>query len=157
MSITGEPDGEPQKVGVAVVDVLAGLFATVGILAALSHRDAPARDSASRSTCSASLLAALVNQASAFTAAGVVAHGWETRTRASRRTSSYATGDGQLVVAVGNDRQFQALCEVLGAPELAQDATATRRTLRESSNHDALRVELEDCSPHARRRSGPRC
>ncbi len=53
MSITGSPDGEPQKVGVALVDVLAGLFATVGILAALQHRTATGVPvSASTSTCS---------------------------------------------------------------------------------------------------------
>ncbi|CAA9553670.1 MAG: CAIB/BAIF family protein, partial [uncultured Thermoleophilia bacterium] len=71
MSITGPPDGEPQKVGVALVDVLAGLFATVGILAALRHRDATGEGQRVEVDLLSSLLAGLVNQASAFTAGGV--------------------------------------------------------------------------------------
>ena len=73
MSITGEPDGEPQKVGVALVDVLAGLFATVGILAALRHRDAHRRRaSASRSTCSPRCSPRSSTRRSAYTLAGGV-------------------------------------------------------------------------------------
>ena len=72
MSITGSPDGEPQKVGVAVVDVLAGLFATTGILAALHHREATGEGQLIEVDLLSCLLAALVNQASAYTSAGVV-------------------------------------------------------------------------------------
>ncbi len=72
MSITGAPDSEPQKVGVAVVDVLAGLFASVGILAALRHRDATGEGQRVQVDLFSSLLAALVNQGSAYTVAGVV-------------------------------------------------------------------------------------
>ena len=72
MSITGEPDGEPQKVGVALVDILAGLFATVGILAALRHRDATGEGQLVEVNLLQALLAGLVNQASAYTIAGVV-------------------------------------------------------------------------------------
>src|SRR5690348_1047370 len=70
MSITGSPDGEPQKVGVALVDVLAGLFATVGILAALRHRDATGEGQRVEVDLLSALLAGLVNQGSAFTIAG---------------------------------------------------------------------------------------
>ena len=142
MSITGEPGGEPQKVGVAVVDVLAGLFATVGILAALRHRDLSGEGQLVEVDLLSSLLAALVNQGSAFTAAGVVAQRMGNAHPSIAPYASYATGDGQLVLAVGNDRQFQALCEVLGAPDLAQrDGYATNPG--RVGNHDALRVELE--------------
>src|SRR3954465_3152297 len=72
MSITGDPDGEPQKVGVALVDVITGLFATTGILTALRHRDATGSGQRVEVDLLSSLLAALVNQASAFTVAGVV-------------------------------------------------------------------------------------
>ena len=142
MSITGEPGGEPQKVGVAVVDVLAGLFATVGILAALRHRDISGEGQLVEVDLLSSLLAALVNQGSAFTAAGVVAQRMGSAHPSIAPYASYTTGDGQLVLAVGNDRQFEALCEVLGAPELAKRvgyATNPERV----ANHDALRAELE--------------
>ena len=72
MSITGAPDGEPQKVGVALVDVLAGLFATVGILAALRHRDRTGEGQRVEVNLFSALLAALVNQGSAYTIAGAV-------------------------------------------------------------------------------------
>src|SRR5690349_4237798 len=70
MSITGSPDGEPQKVGVALVDVIAGLFASVGILAALRHRDRTGEGQRVEVSLLSALLAGLVNQASAYTIAG---------------------------------------------------------------------------------------
>jgi crotonobetainyl-CoA:carnitine CoA-transferase CaiB-like acyl-CoA transferase len=142
MSITGEADGDPQKVGVALVDVLAGLFATVGILAALRHRDASGHGQLVEVNLLGSLLAALVNQGSAFTAAGAVGRRMGNAHPSIAPYALYGTGSGQVVLAVGNDRQFQTLCEVLGAPELARRegyATNPERV----ANHGALRIELE--------------
>lgn len=121
MSITGSPEGEPQKVGVALVDVLAGLFSSVGVLAALRHRDATGEGQRVEVNLLSSLLAALVNQASAFTIAGVVPDRLGNAHPSISPYELYETGDGELVLAVGNDRQFAALCDVLGAPELAAD------------------------------------
>jgi crotonobetainyl-CoA:carnitine CoA-transferase CaiB-like acyl-CoA transferase len=142
MSITGEPDGEPQKVGVALVDVLAGLFASVGILAALRHRDVSGEGQLVEVNLLGSLLAALVNQGSAFTAAGVVAQRMGNSHPSISPYALYPTGDGDLVLAVGNDRQFQSLCEALGAPELAQ-RDGYRTNPERVTNRDALRAELE--------------
>ena len=94
MSITGAPDGEPQKVGVALVDVLAGLFASVGILAALRHRDATGEGQRVEVDLLSSLLAALVNQGSAYTIAGAVPRDWATPIPASLPTSSSRDRDG---------------------------------------------------------------
>ena len=142
MSITGPADGEPQKVGVALVDVLAGLFATVGILAALRHRDATGEGQWVEVDLLSSLLAGLVNQGSAHTAGGVVP------TRMGNRHPSIAPyellpcADGsELVLAVGNDRQFAALCEVLRVPELAEDPRFAQNGAR-VEHHDALREAL---------------
>src|ERR1700729_2792636 len=121
MSITGPPGGQPQKVGVAVVDVLAGLFASVGILAALRHRDATGEGQRVQVDLFSSLLAALVNQGSAFTVAGVVPTRMGNAHPSISPYELYETGAGELVLAVGNDRQFAALCAVLGAPEVADD------------------------------------
>lgn len=121
MSITGETGGEPQKTGVAVVDVLAGLFATVGILAAVAHRTTSGEGQRVEVNLLSSLLAALVNQGSGFTVAGVVP------TRMGNAHPSIApydvlpTADGGLVLAIGTDRQFAVFCQVVGAPELAAD------------------------------------
>jgi crotonobetainyl-CoA:carnitine CoA-transferase CaiB-like acyl-CoA transferase len=142
MSITGEADGAPQKVGVAVVDILTGLFATSGILAALRHRDHSGRGQKVEVSLLASLLAALVNQASAYTAAGVVPHRMGNAHPSITPYELYDAGDGQLVIAVGNDRQFRALCETVGRPELAEDARFATNKDR-VANRETLRGELE--------------
>src|SRR6185312_2619547 len=112
MGITGAPDGEPMKVGVALVDVLAGLFATVGILVALRAREETGEGQLVEVDLYSALLAALVNQGSAYTIAGVVPERLGNRHPSISPYEVYATGDGELVLAVGNDRQFGALCEV---------------------------------------------
>ncbi len=141
MSITGSPDGEPQKVGVALVDVLAGLFATVGILAALRERDVSGRGQRIEVDLLSSLLAALVNQASGYTIAGVVPGRLGNAHPSISPYELYETADGELVLAVGNDRQFGALCEVIGSPELAADprfATNGERVANREALRDAL-------------------
>jgi crotonobetainyl-CoA:carnitine CoA-transferase CaiB-like acyl-CoA transferase len=141
MSITGAPDGEPQKVGVALVDVLAGLFSTVGILAALRHRDATGEGQLVEVNLLAALLAGLVNQASAFTIAGVVGTRLGNAHPSISPYELYPAGEGEVVVAVGNERQFAALCDVIGAPELATDERfATNRD--RVANRETLRAEL---------------
>ncbi len=141
MSITGAPDSEPQKVGVAVVDVLAGLFASVGILAALRHRDATGEGQRVQVDLFSSLLAALVNQGSAFTLAGVVPTRMGNAHPSISPYELYETGAGELVLAVGNDRQFAALCTVLDAPELAADLRFAGNRAR-VDNRDVLTHEL---------------
>lgn len=142
MSITGAPDGEPQKVGVALVDVLAGLFASVGILAALRHRERTGAGQRVDVDLLSSLLAALVNQASAYTVAGVVPTRMGNAHPSIAPYELFATADGDLVLAVGNDRQFQALCQVLGAHELSRDSRYATNDQR-VRNRDRLRSALE--------------
>jgi crotonobetainyl-CoA:carnitine CoA-transferase CaiB-like acyl-CoA transferase len=141
MSITGSPEGEPQKVGVALVDILAGLFATVGILAALRHRDRTGEGQRVEVNLFSSLLAGLVNQASAYTIAGSVPGRMGNAHPSISPYELYATGDGDLVLAVGNERQFSALCEVLNAPELAADPRFAGNSER-VANRVALKREL---------------
>jgi crotonobetainyl-CoA:carnitine CoA-transferase CaiB-like acyl-CoA transferase len=143
MSITGEPDGEPQKVGVAVVDVLAGLFATVGIMAALRHRDAGGEGQLVEVDLLSALLGALVNQGSAYTIAGVVPGRMGNEHPSIAPYAPFPTADGELVVAVGNDRQFSALCQVLGEPELAEDARFNSNSGR-VANRQALHEQLHE-------------
>jgi crotonobetainyl-CoA:carnitine CoA-transferase CaiB-like acyl-CoA transferase len=142
MSITGHPDGEPTKVGVALVDVLAGLFATVGILAALRHRDAGGEGQLVEVDLLSSLLAALVNQGSAYTLAGEVPGRMGNRHPSIAPYELFATGEGELVLAVGNDRQFALLCETIGAAEMARDPRFATNSAR-VSNREALGAELE--------------
>ncbi|MGW6425081.1 CaiB/BaiF CoA transferase family protein [Nocardia sp. NPDC055053] len=142
MSITGPRDGEPQKVGVAVVDVLAGLFATTGILAALHHRTATGEGQRVDIDLLSSLLAGLVNQASAFTSGGVVPTRMGNQHPSIAPYELLACAGGELVLAVGNDRQFASLCKVLGEPGLATAPQFSTNSSR-VQNRLTLRAELE--------------
>jgi crotonobetainyl-CoA:carnitine CoA-transferase CaiB-like acyl-CoA transferase len=142
MSITGEPGGEPQKVGVALVDVIAGLFAAVGILAAVRHRERTGEGQRVEVDLLSSLLAALANQASAFTSGGVVAGRMGNRHPSIAPYELLRAGDGDLVLAVGNDRQFASLCAVLGREGLAADERFATNSAR-VAHRDELRAELE--------------
>jgi crotonobetainyl-CoA:carnitine CoA-transferase CaiB-like acyl-CoA transferase len=142
MSVTGDPAGEPMKVGVALVDVLAGLFATIGILAALRHRDATGAGQLVEVDLLSALLAAMVNQGSAYTIAGVVPERLGNRHPSISPYEVFATADGELVLAVGNDRQFVALCEALGTPEMAADSRFATNSAR-VENRAALGTALE--------------
>jgi len=142
MSVTGEPGGEPLKVGVALVDVIAGLYAAVGILAALEHRRENGEGQLVEVDLLSALLAALVNQSSAYTVAGVVPGRMGNRHPSIAPYELLHTGEGEIVLAVGNDRQFAALCEALGAPELAGEERFATNPAR-VENRDELKPLLE--------------
>lgn len=121
MSITGDPDGEPQKVGVALVDVVTGLYTAIGVLAALRHRDRTGEGQRIDVDLLSALLAGLVNQGSAWTAAGVVPGRMGNAHPSIAPYELLPTADGDLVLAVGNDRQFGALCAEVGREALIDD------------------------------------
>ncbi|HEY6730879.1 MAG TPA: CoA transferase [Solirubrobacterales bacterium] len=141
MSITGEPDGEPLKVGVALVDVIAGLFAAVGILAALEHRRESGEGQLVEVDLLSALLAGLVNQSSAFTVAGVTPGRMGNRHPSIAPYELLRCGGGEIVLAVGNDRQFRDLCAVLGVDLADEERFATNPARVE--NRDELRPYLE--------------
>jgi crotonobetainyl-CoA:carnitine CoA-transferase CaiB-like acyl-CoA transferase len=151
MSITGEPGAEPQKVGVAVVDVLAGLFATIGILAALHHRQSTGEGQLVEVDLLSCLLAGLVNQASAYTSGGVVPSRMGNQHPSIAPYELLPSADGDLVLAVGNDRQFAALCDAIGSPELAANERFATNTAR-VHHREELRAAL---TPLLARRTAP--
>ena len=142
MSVTGEPDGEPLKVGVALVDVIAGLYAAVGILAALEHRRESGEGQLVEVDLLSALLAGLVNQSSGYTQAGVVPGRMGNRHPSIAPYELLRCGEDELVLAVGNDRQFTDLCEVIGEPDLALDQRFATNPAR-VENRDELRPMLE--------------
>ncbi|HEX7746917.1 MAG TPA: CoA transferase [Micromonosporaceae bacterium] len=121
MSVTGPEPGQPTKVGVALVDVITGLHAAVGILAALRHRDHTGHGQRVEVNLLSSLLSALTNQAAGYLGAGVVPTPMGNRHPSIAPYEVFPTADRPLVIAVGNDRQFRALVTVLGLPWLADD------------------------------------
>ena len=142
MSITGAEDGQPQKVGVALVDVICGLFASIGILAALRHRDLTGEGQRVELDLLSCLLAALVNQGSAYTSAGEVATRMGNGHRSVAPYDLFRAADGELVIAVGTDEQFHQLTAALDCPELADEEAFSTNTAR-VGNRDRLREELE--------------
>ena len=121
MSVTGPSAGSPTKVGVALVDVVTGLHAVYGILAALRHRDRTGEGQHVEVNLLSSLLSAMVNQSSAYVAGDVVAGILGNDHPSIVPYAVYATAAKPLVLAVGNDRQFRSLVTVLGIPEAAAD------------------------------------
>ena len=121
MSITGEPCGSPAKVGVALVDVLTGLHATIGILAALRERERSGRGQVVGVNLLSSLLSSLVNQGAAYINGAGVPSAMGNKHPSIAPYETLQTRDGPIAVAVGNDRQFAAMAASLGRPELATD------------------------------------
>lgn len=121
MSITGSPETEPSKAGVALVDVLAGQNALAGILMALRVRDATGTGQQVEVNLLSSLLAALVNQGTATLATGTSPARMGNAHPSITPYETFPAGDGTIAIAVGNDRQFIALAKVLGLHRLVED------------------------------------
>lgn len=141
MSITGEPGGPPLKAGVALVDVLTAKDAATGILAALHHRARTGRGQLVEVNLLSSLLGSLVNQATGHLATGRDPGPMGNRHPSIAPYETLACRDGQpLAVAVGNDRQFRALAQALGAPQLADDARFARNQDRVQNRTDLIKA-----------------
>jgi crotonobetainyl-CoA:carnitine CoA-transferase CaiB-like acyl-CoA transferase len=141
MSLTGDPAGEPYRAGVAVFDVIAGLHATIGILAALNHRRETGRGQHVEVSLLASAMSGLVNQTSAYVAGNVVPFRMGNSHPSLFPYEPLPCSDGDLVVTAGNDVQFRKLTEVLGVPELADDPRFAHNEDR-TANRDQLRPLL---------------
>jgi crotonobetainyl-CoA:carnitine CoA-transferase CaiB-like acyl-CoA transferase len=139
MSVTGEPEGRPLKAGAAVVDLICGLLATIGIQAALvegggRHVETSLMDSA---------LAALLNQGTAWVAGGVVPSARGNRHPSIVPYETYEAADRPFAVAVGNDRLFARLCAAIGLHELAGDERFATNEAR-VAHVDALGEAFEE-------------
>jgi len=154
MSLTGEPDGPPQKAGIAYADIFTGMYSTVAILAALRRRDVTNAGAHIDMALFDAQVAVLANQAANYLASGV----------APRRMGNahvnvvpyqvFATADGQLVIAVGNDGQYRKLCGLLGVPEWADDPRFVNNAARLANRAElipmlAAKIAAWDAQPLA--------
>ena len=125
MSITGQPDGEPgagpMKVGVALTDIMTGLYATIGVLAALSHRDRTGEGQYVEAALLDVQVACLANQAMNYLTTGQAPGRMGNAHPNIVPYQDFPTADGNMVLTVGNDEQFARLCDLLGHPEWASD------------------------------------
>ena len=121
MSLTGDPAGAPMKVGVGIADVMCGMYATIGILAALRHRDQTGDGQHIDLSLVDAQMAWLINEGCNYLTSGQVP---ERRGNAHPNIVPYdafAASDGHVLVAVGNDAQFARFCDAIGAPGLGTD------------------------------------
>ena len=121
MSVTGEPDGEPMKAGVAITDILTGMYAATAVLAALAHRERTGEGQRVDLALLDVQVATLANLAESYLVTGRAPDRHGNAHASIVPYQAFATQDGYLVVAVGNDGQFGRLCEVAGRPELAAE------------------------------------
>lgn len=124
MSITGEPEsvgGKPQKVGVAVTDLMTGMYATTGILAALNHRHITGEGQHIDLSLLDTQIAMLANQSMNYLVCGQVPQRHGNGHPNIVPYQSFSCADGEILLAVGNDVQFRKACQVLGLVELADD------------------------------------
>jgi crotonobetainyl-CoA:carnitine CoA-transferase CaiB-like acyl-CoA transferase len=121
MSVTGEREGEPTKVGVALLDVIAGLYAAIGVQAALLERERTGRGRHVGVSLFDASVAALVNQAANHLLGGVVPVRMGSEHPNIVPYQMFHAADRPFILAAGNDKLFRSTCEVLGLPELADD------------------------------------
>ncbi|WP_223426712.1 CaiB/BaiF CoA transferase family protein [Tateyamaria pelophila] len=141
MSLTGAPDGPPMKVGVGIADVMCGMYATIGILAALRHRDATGAGQHIDLALVDAQMAWLINEGCNFLTSGEVPARRGNAHPNIVPYDAFAASDGHVLIAVGNDAQFVRFCDVIGAQELGADpaySTNLKRIENRVSLTDAL-------------------
>jgi len=136
MSITGAPDGEPQKVGVAITDIVTGLYGTIGILAAVEQRHTTGRGQHIDMSLLDCATAVLANQNMNYLATGTSPTRMGNEHPNIAPYQVMAVRDGHVILAVGNDGQFARLCEVLNMAGLAADPRFTSNQLRVANRGD---------------------
>jgi crotonobetainyl-CoA:carnitine CoA-transferase CaiB-like acyl-CoA transferase len=141
MSLTGDPDGPPYRAGISVFDVMAGLHANIGILAALHHRDATGAGQHVEVNLLSSALSGLVNHSSGYVAGGTIPFRMGNAHPSLFPYEPLPAADGELIVIAGNDGQFRKLCQVLDLPGLPDDPRFGRNQDR-TANREALRPIL---------------
>jgi crotonobetainyl-CoA:carnitine CoA-transferase CaiB-like acyl-CoA transferase len=147
MDLTGDPDGEPQKIGVAFADIFTGVYAANAILAALHGREANGKGCHIDMALLDTQVAVLANQAMNYLVSGETPRRLGNAHPNIAPYQTFAVADGHIIVAVGNDGQFRKLCELLGIAEDRRFATNGDRV----RNRDALTAALSPAISQRRR------
>jgi crotonobetainyl-CoA:carnitine CoA-transferase CaiB-like acyl-CoA transferase len=138
MGITGEPDGPPVKVGVAITDVATGLSAQGAICAALYAREKTGRGQRIDLSLLETQVSALVNIASSYLISGEIPRRWGTAHETIVPYQGFETKDKYVIVAVGNDQLWSRFCRVIGRPELAEDPRFKTNPLRVRNRKECI-------------------
>ncbi|HSW38754.1 MAG TPA: CoA transferase [Acidobacteriota bacterium] len=140
MGITGEQDGPPVKVGVAITDVATGISAQGAICAALYAREKTGRGQRIDLSLLETQVSALVNIASSYLVSGEIPRKWGAAHETIVPYQAFETSDKHVIVAVGNDRLWVKFCEVLGKPELAEDPRFSTNPLRVKNRAECVGI-----------------
>jgi crotonobetainyl-CoA:carnitine CoA-transferase CaiB-like acyl-CoA transferase len=150
MDLTGDPEGDPQKIGVAFADIFTGLYGVIGVLAALRRRDETGEGEWVDMALLDAQVGVLANQALNYFVSG----------KAPKRLGNahpnivpyqvFPASDGHLIIAVGNDGQFRRLCAVLGQPELADNPRYATNAARVAARSDLVPILTSETSTRAR-------
>jgi crotonobetainyl-CoA:carnitine CoA-transferase CaiB-like acyl-CoA transferase len=143
MSLTGEPDGEPVKVGVGIADVMCGMYASTAILAALRHRDRTGEGQHIDVALLDTQIAWLVNEGANYLTSGKPPERRGNQHPNIVPYQVFEVADGHVIVAVGNDGQFARFCSVIGLDQLADDPAYKLNTNR-LANREPLLALLRD-------------
>lgn len=146
MSLTGPPEGEPYKVGVAIVDVMCGMHAITGILAALHHRHSSGRGQYIDIALVDSQVSWLVNQGANYLLNGQVPARYGNAHPNIVPYQVFAVADGHIIASVGNDQQFARFADILGLGELAADARFTTNPARVEHREILIPILVESIS-----------
>jgi crotonobetainyl-CoA:carnitine CoA-transferase CaiB-like acyl-CoA transferase len=141
MSLTGDADGPAYRSGISVFDVMAGMHTTIGILAALNHRNRTGEGQHVEVSLFATALSGMVNQTTAYVAGGVVPTRMGNAHPSLFPYEALPTADAEMIITAGNNGQFSKLCEVLGVPELPRDPRFAQ-TKDRNRNREVLRPLL---------------
>lgn len=145
MSVTGRPDDEPgggpMKVGIPICDLVTGLYAAIAILGALHHRQATGEGQRIDCALLDTQVALLANQASNYLNGGMIPRRLGNQHPNTVPYQDFACSDGDILVALGNDRQFRDFCALIGRPDLPDDPRFIDNAGR-SPNRDALLAEM---------------
>ena len=137
MSVTGNPDGGPTKVGTAWIDILTGLTGTIGILSALHERSISGKGQQVDVSLFDVGIACMANIAQSYLATGISPGRLGNAHPQVAPYQDFTASDGNFITAANNDAQFQRLCETIGIPEIAVDERFTTNSLR-VENRSAL-------------------
>jgi crotonobetainyl-CoA:carnitine CoA-transferase CaiB-like acyl-CoA transferase len=140
MGITGEPDGPPVKVGVAITDVTTGISAQGAICAALYAREKTGRGQRIDLSLLETQVSALVNIASSYLVSGDIPKRWGTAHETIVPYQGFETKDKYVIVAVGNDQLFVKFCKIIGRPELAEDPRFKTNPLRVKNRKECIGI-----------------
>jgi crotonobetainyl-CoA:carnitine CoA-transferase CaiB-like acyl-CoA transferase len=138
MDLTGEADGPPEKIGVAFADIFTGVYGTTAVLAALHHRDKTGEGQHIDMALLDSMVGVLANQGMNYLVSGRVPRRMGNAHPNIVPYQVFGLSDGEVIIAVGNDSQFERLCNYLGQPALAADPAFATNAVRVAHREELI-------------------